>query len=82
MKKEQLFTELSDEQAEKVVGGAGAIIAGVGSPVAGAGVNGWGVGPSAGHGLGSAGFTPPGVMKTVGANDLTVRTPGPKGERP
>jgi len=38
MKKEQLFTELSDEQAEKVVGGVGR------GPGPGAGANAWGAG--------------------------------------
>ena len=44
MKKEQLFTDLSDEQAEKVVGGVGRD---------NNGKNGWGTPgqPSAGHGI-------------------------------
>jgi hypothetical protein len=61
MKKEQLFTDLNDEQAEKVVGGVGRVGGGLGGG-AGAGTNGWGAGgtPSAGHGLiGSGNFAPP-----------------------
>jgi hypothetical protein len=44
MKKEQLFTDLNDEQAEKVVGGVGRD---------NNGKNGWGTPgqPSAGHGI-------------------------------
>ena len=61
MKKEQLFTDLNDEQAEKVVGGVGRIFAdGPGGP-AGAGEAGWfGGAPGSGHGLLSAGqgFSP------------------------
>jgi len=41
MKKEQLFTNLSDEQSEKVVGGSGRDL---GDPGAGAGTNAWGAG--------------------------------------
>ena len=59
MKKKELFTDLSDKQTEKVVGGVGRVGAGSGHK-AGAGVNGWGAPgtPSAGHGLISAGFSP------------------------
>ena len=55
MKKQQLWIDLSDEQAEKVVGGVG-----IGAtPGSSAGVNGWFGGPSAGtNGLFNAGFTP------------------------
>jgi hypothetical protein len=57
MKKEQLFTELSDEQAEKVVGGVGVQGGGQGGG-AGAGTNGWGAAGtvSEGGGLCHAGF--------------------------
>jgi len=73
MKKEQLFTELSDEQAEKVVGGVG-----VGA-TPGAGINGWGAGgPAAGHGLINAGFSAPGDQMSPGVSGLDVTVPGPK----
>ena len=78
MKKKELFKDLSDEQAEKVVGGVGRVFDD-GSP-AGAGVNGWGVDdtPSAGHGLkGAAGFmTPPPENSN---SFVTVKVPGSKG---
>ena len=64
MKREQLFTDLSDEQSEKVVGGVGARVEGVGHPVAGAGVNGWG-------GLGRN-FTAPGVPNEKGGGVIVV----------
>ena len=56
MKKDQLWTDLSDEQCQKVVGGAGR----GDTPQSSAGFNGWGADgtPSAGHGLFSAGFKP------------------------
>ena len=56
MKKDQLWTELSDEQCQKVVGGVGRGE----TPGTSAGFNGWGAAPnpSAGHGLFSAGFVP------------------------
>ena len=41
MKKQQLWIDLSDEQAEKVVGGSGRDL---GNPGAGAGTNAWGSG--------------------------------------
>ena len=41
MKKQQLWIDLSDEQAEKVVGGVGRDL---GDPGAGAGTNAWGFG--------------------------------------
>ena len=75
MKKKELelFKDLSDEQAEKVVGGVGA-----GTPP-GAGAFGWGgTGhPSEGHGLKSAGFMAPGEPNLHSAVEVTV--PGPKG---
>ena len=79
MKKKELFKDLSDEQAEKVVGGVGRVFPG--GPTPGAGINGWGAPgtPSAGGGLISAGFTPPGVLKSPGASGIMVRVPGGKG---
>ena len=76
MTNEKLFVDLSDDQAEKVVGGVGVGVGG-GST----GFFGWGTSPnqSAGpNGLINAGFKPPGVTKTVGHNDITVSSPGPK----
>ena len=76
MKKEQLFTQLSDEQAEKVVGGVGVGVGG-GST----GFFGWGTNPmnaDGDQGLILAGFGAPGVSKMVGKNNLTVSVPGPK----
>ena len=75
-KKTSLWNELTDEQSEKLVGGVGA-----GEAAPGAGANGWGADgqPSAGHGLISAGFSPPGdQMVDVGASDVNVTTPGDK----
>ena len=77
MKKEQLFTDLSDEQAEKVVGGVG-----IGAtPGSSAGFNGWGApgSPAGGHALLSAGFTT-GTSLTAGPNNIIL--PGPKGVAP
>ena len=71
MKKKALFTDLSDKQTEKVVGGVGR-----GDEGPGAGINGWGVGPSAGHGLKSAGFEAPGVLNQH--SKVRVTNPGPK----
>ncbi len=75
MKKGQLFTELNDQQAEKVVGGVG-----IGAdPGDSAGVNGWGAPPGSGHGLFNAGFKA-GHSITAGPNNIIV--PGPKGVDP
>jgi hypothetical protein len=75
MKKEPLFTELSDKQAEKLVGGVGRI--GRGNDFgAGAGSTGWfGGPPGSGHGLSSAGFTP-GDLNPNSHGMVVV--PGPK----
>lgn len=75
MKKQQLWIDLSDEQAEKVVGGVGV------GDVPGAGINGWfgGTPPGNGAGLaGSAGFSPPGEQMSPGESGLTVTVPGSK----
>ncbi len=70
--KNELFTDLNDDQAEKVVGGVGRGA----SPGASAGVNGWFGGPSAGtNGLFRAGFTP-GDENPNSA--VPVIAPGPK----
>jgi len=69
--KTALWNDLTDEQSEKLVGGVGR-----GDIGPGAGINGWGVGPSAGHGLISAGFTAPGVLNPNSA--VRVTNPGPK----
>ncbi len=69
--KTSLWNDLTDEQSEKLVGGVGS------GDVPGAGIAGWNGDGT--HGLAGAGFAPPGVQMTVGANDLTVTTPGPKG---
>ncbi len=78
MKKEQLFTQLSDEQAEKVIGGVG--ILGPNFAGAGAGTQGWfgnGGGPPdpTDNGLTRAGFTP-GTTMEAGPN--TIMVPGSK----
>ena len=73
MNKKQLWIDLSDEQAEKVVGGVGA------GPGPGAGINGWFGGPSAGtNGLINAGFNAPGVKTLRGNSGIAVTSPGPK----
>ena len=63
MKKKELFTDLSDEQTEKVVGGVGS------GPAPGAGANGWGgttlFNPS---GNLNAGLQPRGFKPTNNAN--------------
>lgn len=73
MKKEQLLTDLTDEQCEKVVGGVGRN--GVGPDEgAGAGTEGWFGGIGGSHGLaGSGPFSPParGIL-TVGNGTVTV----------
>ncbi len=82
MKKKELFKDLSDEQAEKVVGGVGRVLDGGPGTGAGAGVNGWGAGgtPSEGHGLLSAGFSgPPGANPNVAAAGVVVKIPGSPG---
>jgi hypothetical protein len=79
MKKEQLLTDLSDAQCEKVVGGVGRLGGGLGFG-AGAGTRGW-VGNGAlppgldAHGLAGAGFTA-GDMNQNSA--VGVMVPGPK----
>ena len=73
MKKQKLFTALTDEQSEKVVGGVGR------GPAPGAGVNGWGADetPSAGHGLFGAGFL--GFVPNPNSA-VEVFVPGEKGD--
>jgi len=76
MKKEQLLTDLSDEQCEKVVGGVGiGNLSGAGSS---AGVQGWfgnGAGPPdpTDNGLFGAGFMP-GYMTTPSGNVIWIPT--------
>ena len=74
MKKKELFRDLSDEQAEKVVGGVGA------GARPGAGINGWFGGPSAGtNGLINAGFSPGTAITKTLPSGVMVTVPGPKG---
>ena len=75
MKKQKLFTALTDEQSEKVVGGVGQ-----GEAIAGAGTQGWfgnGSGPPdpSDNGLfGSGQFSGP-VPKSPGKSGITVWNP-------
>ena len=77
MKNEQLLTDLTDEQCEKVVGGVGRLFGegGPGGP-AGAGEAGWFGGPTGDHGLLSAGqgFCP---FPAVQHGNATVSHPNP-----
>ena len=72
MKKKALFTDLSDEQTEKVVGGVGRVLV----PGPGAGANGWGgttpFNPSGNlnAGLNPRGFVP--VLNTHSAKPVIV----------
>ena len=69
MNHKQLWTDLSDEQCQKVVGGVG-----FGEPP-GAGVNGWnGNGNDAGLKF-AAGFDAPGVAYEAGASGVIVTRP-------
>ena len=69
MKNEKLFVDLSDEQAEKVVGGVGF------GPGPGAGVNGWGIegSPAEGGGLCSTGMF--GVAQNPHTDQVLVAVP-------
>ena len=79
MRKEQLLTDLTDEQCEKVVGGVG-----IGAtPETSAGVNGWFGGPNRSgieRGLNHAGFTPQGADNILmsGSDNMGTIVPGDK----
>jgi hypothetical protein len=72
MKQEQLLTDLTDEQCEKVVGGVG-----IGpNPGGSAGFNGWGAGGSVteGHALFHAGKAPGSMMAGKSGNNIIIPT--------
>jgi hypothetical protein len=81
---------MTDAQMDQVVAGVGRAGGADGTPqgqTAGAGEAGWGVGPSDGHGLLSAGFcdtctTFPDDLATNGHSAVLVIVPGPKGIAP